>query len=107
MGAVDIPLSTDQELLRATAERFIRENCPLQTVRQLADSESGIDRDYVRQAGELGWFAMLVPEEFGGGSVSGDGLSDAAVVATERGRVPPAGPVCCHQRGRRRPGSRG
>jgi alkylation response protein AidB-like acyl-CoA dehydrogenase len=87
MVAVDIPLSTDQELLRATAERFIRENCPLGTVRQLADSESGIDREYVRQAGELGWFAMLVPEEFGGGSVSGDGLGDAAVVAAERGRV--------------------
>jgi alkylation response protein AidB-like acyl-CoA dehydrogenase len=30
---------------------------------------------------------MLVPEEYGGGSVSGAGLSDAAVVATERGRV--------------------
>jgi alkylation response protein AidB-like acyl-CoA dehydrogenase len=84
---VDIPLSTDQELLRATAERFIRESCPLETVRQLADSESGVDRDYIRQAGELGWFAMLVPEEFGGGSVSGSGLSDAAIVATERGRV--------------------
>jgi alkylation response protein AidB-like acyl-CoA dehydrogenase len=83
---VDIPLSTDQELLRATAERFIRESCPLETVRQLADSESGVDRDYIRQAGELGWFAMLVPEEFGGGSVSGSGLSDAAIVATERGR---------------------
>jgi alkylation response protein AidB-like acyl-CoA dehydrogenase len=92
MDPVDIPLSTDQELLRATAERFIRENCPLETVRQLADSESGIDRDYLRQAGELGWFAMLVPEEFGGGSVSGDGLSDAAVVATERGRVLQPGP---------------
>ena len=92
MGAVDIPLSTDQELLRATAERFIRESCPLETVRQLAESESGVGSDYVRKAGELGWFAMLVPEEFGGGSVSGAGLSDAAVVATERGRVLQPGP---------------
>ena len=92
MDAVDIPLSTDQELLRATAERFIRETCPLETVRQLVDSESGVGSDYVRKAGELGWFAMLVPEEFGGGSVSGAGLSDAAVVATERGRVLQPGP---------------
>jgi alkylation response protein AidB-like acyl-CoA dehydrogenase len=92
MGFVDIPLSTDQELLRATTERFIRESCPLQTVRELADSESGVGRDYLRQAGELGWFAMLVPEEYGGGSVSGAGLSDAAVVATERGRVLQPGP---------------
>jgi len=35
---------------------------------------------------------MLVPEEFGGGSVSGAGLSDAAVVATERGRILQPGP---------------
>ncbi len=92
MGAVDIPLSTDQELLRATAERFIRESCPLEKVRHLADSESGVEGDYVRKAGELGWFAMLVPEELGGGSVSGAGLNDAAIVATERGRVLQPGP---------------
>ncbi len=86
MGRVDIPLSTDQELLRATAERFIRETCPLDTVRLWAASESGVETGYVRQAGDLGWFAMLIPEEFGGGSVSGSGLRDAAIVAQERGR---------------------
>ena len=32
---------------------------------------------------------MLIPEEFGGGTVSGNGVVDAAVVAEER--VPPAG----------------
>jgi alkylation response protein AidB-like acyl-CoA dehydrogenase len=30
---------------------------------------------------------MLIPEEFGGGTVSGNGVVDAAVVAEERGRV--------------------
>jgi len=39
----------------------------------------------VHQAGELGWFSMLVPEALGGGSVSGNGLVDAALIAYKRG----------------------
>jgi alkylation response protein AidB-like acyl-CoA dehydrogenase len=51
-----------------------------------------VDRAYLAQAGELGWFAALVPEDRGGGSVSGHGLADAAVIATERGRSLQPGP---------------
>jgi alkylation response protein AidB-like acyl-CoA dehydrogenase len=89
---VELDLTTDQELLRSTAARFIETACPIATVRDLATSETGLDPEYLRQAGELGWFAMLVPEEHGGGSVSGDGLVDAAIVAEERGRLLQPGP---------------
>jgi alkylation response protein AidB-like acyl-CoA dehydrogenase len=83
---VDLDLSDDQQLLRDTSARFIEERCPLPRVRELADTPDGSDADYVRQAAELGWFAMLVGEEHGGGSISGRGLADAALVAVERGR---------------------
>jgi alkylation response protein AidB-like acyl-CoA dehydrogenase len=83
---MDLGLSEDQELLRETTARFIQDRCPLTRVRELAETESGADPAYQRDAAELGWFAMLVPEEHGGGSVSGRGLVDAAVVAVERGR---------------------
>jgi alkylation response protein AidB-like acyl-CoA dehydrogenase len=33
----------------------------------------------------LGWFAMLVPEDLGGGSVSANGVLDAALIAQARG----------------------
>ena len=46
----------------------------------------------VRQAAELGWFTMLVPEADGGGSVSGNGLVDAALIAEELGRFVQPGP---------------
>jgi alkylation response protein AidB-like acyl-CoA dehydrogenase len=60
--------------------------------RAFAEGTTGVDPAYLRQAGELGWFAMLVPEEWGGGSVSGVGLLDATVIAGERGRNLQPGP---------------
>lgn len=83
---MDLGLSEDQELLRDTTARFIQDRCPLPSVRALSETETGADAQYARQAAELGWFAMLVPEADGGGTVSGRGLVDAAIVAVERGR---------------------
>jgi alkylation response protein AidB-like acyl-CoA dehydrogenase len=83
---MDLGLTDDQELLRSATARFIEDRCPLERVRALADEGEAVDAGYLRQAAELGWFAMLVPDDLGGGSVSGRGLVDAAIVATERGR---------------------
>jgi alkylation response protein AidB-like acyl-CoA dehydrogenase len=82
---VDVDLTSDQELLRETTTRFIETACPLTTVRQLADGKGEIGPDYRRQAGELGWFAMLVPEALGGGTMSGNGMIDASIIALARG----------------------
>ena len=96
-----LDLSDDQELMRGTTARFIESACPLTRVRELADAHADAGADYRRQAAELGWFAMLVPEEFGGGTVSGNGVADAAIIAEERGRFlqpgafVPANAVAC------------
>ena len=75
-------LSDDQALLRDTSTRFVETELPLRRTREWHDEEAtGLDRDLLRKAAELGWFAMLVPEQLGGGSISGDGLVDAAVIA--------------------------
>jgi alkylation response protein AidB-like acyl-CoA dehydrogenase len=91
---MELTLTDDQELLRDTAVRFMEAACPLETIRQLFDEGGGTDLpgNYLRDAAELGWFSLLVPEEFGGGSISGDGLRDAAIVAEERGRRLQPGP---------------
>jgi alkylation response protein AidB-like acyl-CoA dehydrogenase len=90
---MELTLTDDQELLRDTAVRFMDAACPLETIRQLFE-EGGTDlpADYLRDAAELGWFSLLVPEEFGGGSISGEGLRDAAIVAEERGKRLQPGP---------------
>jgi alkylation response protein AidB-like acyl-CoA dehydrogenase len=102
---VDLQLTDDQELLRETAARFIAANCPIPAVRELADSDTGLPVDYLAQTAELGWYAMLVGEHLGGGSVSGDGLRDAAIIAEERGRRLQPGPFVPNER--RRPRARG
>jgi alkylation response protein AidB-like acyl-CoA dehydrogenase len=84
---VDLELSDDQELFRVTSRRFINDALPLTAVRAMADDGRDVDHRYLRQAAELGWFTMLVPEEAGGGSISGHGVRDAAIAAEERGRV--------------------
>jgi alkylation response protein AidB-like acyl-CoA dehydrogenase len=89
---MDVGLTNDQVLLRNTARRFIDDVCPLGVVRQRAGSRTPTDPDYARHAAELGWFSLLVDEGAGGGSVSGDGGVDAAVVAMERGRALQPGP---------------
>jgi alkylation response protein AidB-like acyl-CoA dehydrogenase len=89
---MDLDLTDEQELLRDTTARFIESECPLTRVRELAEDPVGFGGDYLRKSAEIGWFGALVPEEYGGGSVSGAGLLDAAVIAEERGRVVQPGP---------------
>jgi alkylation response protein AidB-like acyl-CoA dehydrogenase len=89
---VDLELSDDQELFRETTERFIDARCPLARVRELADTPVAHDPALLGEAGELGWFALFVPEEHGGGTVSGSAVRDAVIVAEERGRFVQPGP---------------
>jgi alkylation response protein AidB-like acyl-CoA dehydrogenase len=89
---VDLELSDDQELFRETTARFIDARCPIPRVRELADSAVAHDPALLGEAGELGWFALFVPEEHGGGTVSGSAVRDAVIVAEERGRFVQPGP---------------
>ncbi|MHB1518768.1 MAG: acyl-CoA dehydrogenase family protein [Acidimicrobiales bacterium] len=90
---MDFELTEDQALLRETTLKFLESTCPLTTVRELADNEPrGFDPVWWKRAAELGWTSMLVTEDDGGGSVSGHGLVDLALVAEERGRLVAPGP---------------
>jgi alkylation response protein AidB-like acyl-CoA dehydrogenase len=89
---MDFDLSDDQQLLEATTTRFLEDTCPLTEVRALAETEAGFDSGWWQSAAELGWTSMLAPEARGGGSISGAGLSDLALVAFQRGRFVSPGP---------------
>ncbi|PXX01645.1 acyl-CoA dehydrogenase family protein [Mycolicibacterium moriokaense] len=82
---MELDLSPEQVLLRDSTGRYIANTCPLTAVRAYATADSPYPFGYLRRAAELGWFAMLVPDELGGGSVSEDGLVDAAMLAEIRG----------------------
>lgn len=90
---MDLELTSDQELLRDTTRRFLEASVPLTSVRGLAEDRSGFDREWWKKGAELGWTSLLVQEARGGGSVSGDGLRDLALVAEEMGAMVSPGPL--------------
>jgi alkylation response protein AidB-like acyl-CoA dehydrogenase len=91
---VDLDLTEDQELFRETTAKFLERTSPLSTVREWAEKEpAGFPASYWRQGAELGWTSLLVSEDDGGGSVSGHGLRDLALVAEEMGRWVSPGPL--------------
>ncbi len=85
LHAVDVDLTSDQELLLQTTTRFIDATYPLSVVRGGTATGADAGPEYRRQAADLGWYAMLVPEELGGGRVSDNGLLDAALIGQARG----------------------
>ena len=52
---MDFSLSAEQQLLKNSADRFVRESYPLDTRRELAASELGYSEQNWRQMAELGW----------------------------------------------------
>jgi alkylation response protein AidB-like acyl-CoA dehydrogenase len=83
---MDPSASDDQKLIMESSARLMDRLCPLTQVRASPYRDAEFALAYRRRASELGWFSMLVPEELGGGSVSGNGVLDATLVAFERGR---------------------
>lgn len=81
---MELELSPEQSDLLAASRRLIADHAPLSRVRDVAE---GAERDpkLLTRCAELGWLAAFVPEELGGGSVSGAPVGDAALVAEIRG----------------------
>ena len=83
----------DQELFQETTRRFLEAEAPLTKLRALAGSKEGFETSYWRQGAELGWTSLVVPEDAGGGSISGNGVLDLMLVAYEFGLHAAPGPL--------------
>jgi alkylation response protein AidB-like acyl-CoA dehydrogenase len=90
MTAVDSP---EKILFASTAQAFLQKEAPLRHVRELHAAGASFDPAWWRRAAELGWTALLVPEELGGGSVSESGIADLAMVAEQLGKTVAPGPL--------------
>jgi alkylation response protein AidB-like acyl-CoA dehydrogenase len=86
-------LSSDQTLLQDTTARFLADQVPLSRLRKDRNNPVGFDLSYWRSGAEMGWTSLLVGEEHGGGTVSGRGPVDLALVAYEFGRHAAPGPL--------------
>ena len=83
-------------LFASTTQSFLEKGASLSRLRELHDAGTSFEIDWWRRAAELGWTSLLVPEELGGGSVSGGvagGVADLALVAELSGRTVAPGPL--------------
>jgi alkylation response protein AidB-like acyl-CoA dehydrogenase len=85
--------SPERLLFASTAQAFLEKEASLSRVRELHDAGISFEPEWWRRAAELGWAGLLVPEELGGGSVSGNGVEDLAVVAELIGKSVGPGPL--------------
>jgi alkylation response protein AidB-like acyl-CoA dehydrogenase len=90
---MDYELTADQKLFRATTREFLDKEMPLTRVRELGELGIGFEPDWWKRGSELGWNSMIVGPDWGGDSISGEGLVDTCIVAEEMGRLVSPGPL--------------
>ncbi len=79
-------LNEEQLMLRESARDFLNSQAPVSHLRQLRDSanKEGFSRTLWQEMVNMGWTAILVPEEHGG---LGYGFSGLGIVLEEAGRT--------------------
>jgi alkylation response protein AidB-like acyl-CoA dehydrogenase len=80
---MDFSLNEEQQLLKDSVDRFVRENYELNQRRELVASKDGFSRDHWATMAELGWLGATLPEEYGG---IGGGPVEAMVLMEGFGR---------------------
>jgi len=83
----------DQQLFEGVTRRFLETHYPIERVRSLALGDTAFEPSLWREAAQLGWTTLVVPDEAGGGSITGNGLADLLIVAFQFGRHAAPGPL--------------
>jgi alkylation response protein AidB-like acyl-CoA dehydrogenase len=85
--------SPEALLFATTTDSFLDRETSLSRLRDLHAAGESFLSQWWRQAADLGWASLLVPEELGGGNVSGNGVRDLALLAEQTGRTVAPGPL--------------
>src|SRR2546425_11101763 len=86
---MDFGFSPEQEMLRATARKFLENECTSGFVRARMEEPAGVTDEFWAKLAEQGWLGLVYPEEHGG---SGLGFVDLTVLMEGMGRVVMPGP---------------
>ena len=96
-GVMDFGFSQEQEMLRATARKFLENECTSTFVRARMEEPTGVTAEFWAKLAEQGWLGLVYPEEYGG---SGLGFVDLTVLMEEMGRCVMPGPFVSTEIGR-------
>ena len=86
---MDLGLNEVQQMLKASAQEFLSQECPLTFVRTMEEDPRGYTDGLWRQIVNLGWTGLAFPERYGGTEGS---FFDLAVLLEEMGRALCPGP---------------
>src|SRR5438093_1260846 len=86
---MDFGFSQEQEMLRATARKFLDNECTSTFVRARMEEPAGVTDEFWAKLAEQGWLGLIYPEEHGGSAL---GFVDLTVLMEEMGRVVMPGP---------------
>src|SRR3989475_5719200 len=86
---MDFGFSPEQEMLRATARKFVENECASGFVRARMEEPAGVTDEFWAKLAEQGWLGLVYPEEYGG---AGLGFVELTVLMEEMGRVVMPGP---------------
>ena len=86
---MDLGLNEIQQMLKASAQEFLSQECPLTFVRTMEEDPRGYTDGMWRQIVNLGWTGLAFPEQYGGTEGS---FFDLAVLLEEMGRALMPGP---------------
>lgn len=94
---MDLTLTEDQELIRATARGFLESRSASAGARAMADEPAGYSAALWKEMAGLGWTGLALPEAHGG---AGADFLELCLVVEEMGRFPIPSPlvstvVCC------------
>lgn len=83
-SVLNFEFSKEQDLLREQASAFLTQQCPTTVVRKILEGNEPFDKELWRKISDLGWFATVIPEEYGGLGLS---YYELAVISEELGRA--------------------
>jgi alkylation response protein AidB-like acyl-CoA dehydrogenase len=87
---VDLSLTAEQNELRDTTQRFLRDEVTLERIIAEARADTPVDRGLWTALADMGWLGMTTPADQGGVGAS---ATDAGVLFEELGRGPALGPI--------------
>src|SRR6185369_6833591 len=62
----NLGFTTDHDLTRKEARKFLAERCPMRVIREGSGGPAGLDRALWAEMAKLGWLGLTAPSELGG-----------------------------------------
>jgi alkylation response protein AidB-like acyl-CoA dehydrogenase len=89
---MDTTFTEEQEMLRKATADFLAKEVSESKVREIEESETGLDLELWKGMAGLGWMGLVIPEEYDGMGMT---FQDLSIILEEMGKNIAPGPFFC------------